>query len=189
MSIFHRKLIVVDMQNDFIDGPLGSPAAQAIVPKVKEKIQKYLDSCEPIYFTRDTHFDNYSSTYEGRKLPIKHCLEFSKGWEVHRDLISIFSDNNKIKYVDKQTFGYEFWHCIFSHDMDFYLNHGDDVMIEIVGVCTDICVVTNALILHTLYPEAEIIVDAACCAGTTPEAHKAALQVLKSCQIKVINEE
>lgn len=185
MSIFKRKLIVIDMQNDFIDGPLGSPAAQAIVPKVKRRIADYLLHGDDVYFTRDTHFDNYRSTYEGRRLPIKHCLEFSKGWEVNSELTSLF--NGKIKYIDKSTFGYEFWHCAFAHDPDFYINHGDDITIEIVGVCTDICVVTNALILHTLYPEAEIVVNAACCAGTTPEAHKAALQVLKSCQIEVVN--
>lgn len=167
-----KILIVVDMQNDFINGALGTPEAVAIVQNVRKKIlTRKAEGYEGI-FTYDTHDENYLETNEGRHLPEKHCIIGTEGWKLHRDV-----DIQMNGFLRKDTFGYLDW------------NLGDDVeTIELVGLCTDICVVTNALILKTKYPEAEVIVDASCCAGVTPETHKAALETMKMCQIKVIGE-
>lgn len=165
-----RTLIVVDMQNDFIDGSLGTPEAQAIVPAVKAKIQAYRDRGDEIIFTRDTHGADYLSTPEGKKLPVVHCVQGTQGWELAPGL---WQEGETI--INKPTFGYTGW-----ADMDFQ-------QVELVGLCTDICVVSNALLLKALFPEAEISVDASCCAGVTPESHEAALLTMKMCQIDVIN--
>ena len=163
-------LIVVDMQNDFILPPLGTPEAEAIVPKVAEKIYTYKGR---IIFTQDTHFMNYFDTLEGKYLPIEHCICGTEGWHIHPDIPCAGHEA-----VIKTSFGHNNWEL------------GENInSIELVGVCTDICVVSNALILRSLYPNTKIIVDASCCAGTTPERHKAALEVMKSCQIDVISEE
>ena len=163
-----RTLIVIDMQKDFIDGALGTPEAQAIVPAVREKIGTYRKRGDEIIFTRDTHGPDYLSTPEGRKLPVEHCLKGTPGWELAPGL---WEPGEKI--IDKSTFGYTGW-----GDMEF----GE---IELVGLCTDICVVSNGLILKAMFPEAEITVDPACCAGVTPESHQAALLTMKMCQIQV----
>ena len=171
-----KALIVVDMQNDFVSGVLGSKEAQATVPNVVRKIQKYYDQHADIVCTLDTHDYNYLNTPEGKKLPVPHCIRNTEGWLICPQIV-----NTQVPFlaINKETFGYPYW--------DSYL--GDDLSsIELVGVCTDICVVSNALILKALYPETEIIVDASCCAGTTPEAHQAALRVMQSCQITVIGE-
>lgn len=168
-----KTLIVIDMQNDFINGPLGTPEARAIVPKVKDKINEYRKSGGLIVFTRDTHRKDYLETNEGKHLPVEHCIAMTSGWKII-DGLSLRSD----LFVNKRTFGYTGWE-------DFLY---DSTEIELVGVCTDICVVSNALIVKASFPEINITVDASCCAGTTPENHKAALQVMKSCQINVINE-
>lgn len=167
-----KTLIVVDMQNDFISGVLGTSEAQSIVPNVKRKIEEY-DNCEDaIVFTRDTHFEDYLETNEGKNLPVKHCIMGTHGWEIEDGLELPYA-----KYLNKQTFGWLGWNMF-----DF------ENEIEIVGLCTDICVVSNAIILRAMFPEIKITVDASCCAGTTPENHKAALHVMKSCQINVIGE-
>ena len=171
-----KTLIVIDMQNDFITGPLGTPEAQAIVPKVKAKIEEYRANGDRIIFTRDTHFKDYLGTVEGKHLPVEHCIAASHGWQIVDGLTS-YEDER----VDKFSFGYGNW-SKFYHDIDCCDS------IEVLGVCTDICVVSNALILKAEYPYIEITVDASCCAGTTPENHKAALQVMKSCQINVVGE-
>ena len=171
-----KTLIVVDMQNDFITGPLGAPEAQTIVPKVKAKIEEYQYRGDQIIFTKDTHYDNYLRTSEGKHLPIKHCIVNTDGWDIVTELKSYVS-----KRATKHTFGYNCWDIPY-----FNLERSDSI--ELVGVCTDICVVSNALILKAEYPEIEITVDASCCAGTTPENHKAALQVMKCCYINVIGE-
>lgn len=167
-----KILIVVDMQNDFINGVLGTPEAVSIVPKVRKKIlTRKAEGYEGI-FTYDTHDENYLETNEGRHLPVKHCIIGTEGWKLHRDI-----DIQMNGFIRKNTFGYLDW------------NLGDDVeIIELVGLCTDICVVTNALILKTKYPKVEVIVDASCCAGVTAETHKAALETMKMCQINVIGE-
>lgn len=163
-----KTLIVVDMQNDFIDGSLGTREAQAIVGNVKEKIAEYNARGDEIIFTRDTHGEDYLETPEGKKLPVKHCIQGTKGWEIAPGL-----EVPGCVYIDKPTFGWTRW------------DERRFEEIELVGLCTDICVVSNALILKAMFPEAEITVDAACCAGVTPETHLAALETMKMCQIRV----
>ena len=172
-------LIVIDMQNDFITGPLGTPEAVKILPRVREKIAQYQRLEEPIVFTRDTHYTDYLRTLEGKRLPVKHCIFGTHGLEVESSIA--IPPHDAVVYIDKEKFGWDHW---YKHWHTAGAN-----MIELVGVCTDICVVSNALILKAQFPNTEIYVDASCCAGTTPEMHKAALQVMKSCHINVINEE
>ena len=168
-----KTLIVIDMQNDFITGSLGTPEAVAIIPNVKRKIEEYRSRGDKIMFTRDTHRDNYLDTNEGRHLPVEHCRVMTNGWEIVDGLLTA-----KDRRFNKHTFGYTRW--------EYYLTDKDEI--ELIGVCTDICVISNALILKAQFPENEITVDASCCAGTTPENHKAALQVMKMCQINVKGE-
>ena len=167
-----KTLIVIDMQNDFIDGVLGTKEAQAIVPNVKKKIEEYKARGDEIIFTRDTHSKIYLNTNEGKHLPIEHCIALTHGWEVSEEFGASIC-----KHVNKATFGYPYW------DEDFNFEE-----VELVGLCTDICVVSNALILKAQFPEIDITVDASCCAGVTPESHKAALTTMKMCQINVIGE-
>ena len=175
-----KTLIVVDMQNDFITGPLGTPEAVSIVPKVEKKIEEYRERGEQIIFTRDTHFEkHYKYSLEGQKLPVEHCIAGTPGWQIVNELASYYD-----KRVDKYTFGYDGWTLKLFNDIP--------EEIELVGICTDICVISNAILLKTMLPaiaNIEITVDASCCAGTTPDNHKAALQVMKSCQINVIGED
>ena len=167
-----RTLIVVDMQNDFIDGALGTKEAQAIVYNVKKKIEEYKSRGDQIMFTRDTHGLNYLETNEGKHLPVEHCIYDTYGWEISKEL-----DTDNAIIINKGHFGYRtWWEWDFKED------------IELVGLCTDICVVSNALILKATFPEIEITVDASCCAGVTPESHNAALTTMKMCQINVIGE-
>jgi nicotinamidase-related amidase len=167
-----KTLIVIDMQNDFIDGSLGTPEAQAIVPNVKKKIEEYDANGYNVVFTRDTHQKDYLDTNEGKHLPVEHCIEGTYGWQIASEL-----DWELRPIVDKPTFGNLNWKSFFDFEE-----------IEIVGLCTDICVVSNALILKAMYPDSNITVDASCCAGVTPESHKAALTTMKMCQINVIGE-
>ena len=166
-----KTLIVVDMQNDFIDGSLGTKEAQAIVPNVKKKIQEYKNRGDEIIFTRDTHQSDYLDTPEGKKLPVVHCIEGPKGWQIADGL-----EVEGCTYIDKPTFGWTHW------------NERTFQEIEMVGLCTDICVVSNALILKATFPSVEITVDASCCAGVTPQTHLAALETMKMCQILVTGE-
>ena len=170
-----KILIVVDMQKDFIDGALGTKEAQAIVPNVKKKIEEYKARGDEIIFTRDTHLANYLETNEGKHLPVEHCIRKTQGWEIADGLVV---DGSNI--IDKPTFGYTHW--------TDYIESEDFEEIEIVGLCTDICVVSNALILKAQFPEINITVDASCCAGVTPESHQAALTTMKMCQVSVIGE-
>lgn len=164
-----RTLIVVDMQNDFIDGALGTKEAVAIVPSVKAKIREYQERGDEIIFTRDTHQADYLSTPEGKKLPVEHCIEGTHGWQIAEGL-----EVSGCSYIDKPTFGWTHW------------NERTFDEIELIGLCTDICVVSNALILKATFPEAKIMVDASCCAGVTPATHAAALETMKMCQIDVV---
>lgn len=166
-----KTLIVIDMQNDFIDGALGTKEAQAIVSNVKKKIKEYKDRGDEIIFTRDTHQNDYLNTNEGLHLPIEHCIEGTYGWQIADGL-----EIDNCKYIDKPSFGWTHWD---KHSFED---------IELVGLCTDICVVSNALILKATFPNAKISVDASCCAGVTPETHKAALITMQMCQINVIGE-
>lgn len=164
-----KTLLVIDMQNDFIDGALGTAEAQAIVPKVREKITEYYERGDEIIFTRDTHGENYLETPEGKKLPVIHCVKDTKGWEIAEGLLVPGA-----VVVDKPNFGYPDWKENFFFET-----------VELVGLCTDICVVSNVLILKAQFPDADISVDSACCAGVTPESHEAALLTMKMCQIEV----
>ena len=164
-----RTLIVIDMQNDFIDMALGTEEAKAIVPNVKKKISEYIKNGDEIIFTRDTHGKNYLDTPEGKKLPVPHCIKGTKGWELAD---GIYADGCEI--IDKPNFGTQRWN-------EFRLE-----CVEIVGLCTDICVVSNAIIIKTMFPNAKISVDSSCCAGVTLKTHNAALEVMKMCQIDII---
>ena len=169
-----KTLIVIDMQNDFISGSLGSNEAQAIVPNVKKKIEEYKARGDEIIFTRDTHQSDYLETNEGKHLPVKHCINGTYGW-----IIADAVNYPEYKHINKHTFGYTLWNYEFDELED----------VELVGLCTDICVVSNALILKAQFPNANITVDASCCAGVTPESHQAALTTMSMCQIQVINNE
>lgn len=173
-----KTLIVVDMQNDFIDGALGTPEARAIVPKVKKKIEEYRERGDVIIFTRDTHTGNYLDTMEGKKLPVEHCIIDTYGWEIADGLKD---DNDYVAY--KSTFGLDNWQWT-ARVLDFTNTES----IELVGLCTDICVISNAMILKAKFPEIPIVVDASCCAGVTPESHKNALEAMKMCQIEIRGE-
>ena len=169
-----KILIVVDMQNDFIDGALGSPEAVAIVPYVKEVIESFDGK---VLFTRDTHFENYMHTQEGANLPVPHCIKGTDGWQIRAELDAL----RTTEPIDKLTFG--------SSDLVEVLKKEENVeSITFVGLCTDICVISNAMVVKAFYPEVPLIVDAKGCAGVSPESHKRALEAMKVCQIKVIND-
>lgn len=166
-----KLLVVVDMQKDFIDGALGTKEAVAIVDNVKKKIAAYQADGDEIIFTRDTHQPDYLNTNEGKYLPVEHCIEDTDGWRIQEDL-----EVPGAIYINKPTFGYLNW-------KEYNLEE-----VEIIGLCTDICVVSNALIIKAIYPEIKVTVDANCCAGVTPESHTAALTTMKMCQVEVIGE-
>lgn len=176
-----KTLIVIDMQNDFVTGALGSKEAVSILPNVKKKIEEYIAAGNEVIFTRDTHGEQYLETNEGKHLPVSHCVKGTEGWNVVSEI-----DIPNCEHIDKPTFGYTGW--TFLRDGDRVMGMRDLTDVEIIGVCTDICVVSNALMLKAFYPEINITVDASCCAGVTPESHQAALTTMKSCQINVIGE-
>lgn len=175
-----KILVVVDMQNDFIDGALGTAEAQAIVGNVVRKIESYQG--EPVFATRDTHKENYMETSEGRHLPVPHCIKGTKGWEIREEVAQALNRAGA-RIIDKPTFGSET-----LAETLFELASGKDEApeIELVGLCTDICVVSNALLLKARMPEAQIRVDASCTAGVTPKSHEAALLTMRMCQVDVI---
>lgn len=200
-------LIVVDMQKDFIDGSLGTEEAQGIVEKVKEKILSYPK--DRVYATMDTHGEDYLSTQEGKRLPVPHCIKGTEGWGLHPMLKDLILPDH---FFEKGSFGSlslaEFMRTLFTKQVieeatmaknignikdTVDINRGDaeigaysDFTIELVGLCTDICVVSNALLLKAFLPEIPISVDSSCCAGVTKEKHLAALETLRSCQIEVL---
>jgi len=176
-----KILIVVDMQNDFVTGALGSEDAQKILPGVRAKIDAYHKEDAEVIFTRDTHGEDYMQTNEGKHLPVPHCIKGTDGWQICAELTDGIT--SEYKTVDKPTFGFLGWKDVLASETA----DGSDLDIEMVGVCTDICVVSNALILKALYPEATVRVDAGCCAGVTPEAHAAALATMRSCQVDIID--
>lgn len=169
-------LVVIDMQNDFIDGVLGSKEAQKIVPHVVEKVSNWEGE---ILFTRDTHDEHYLETQEGKHLPVVHCVKDSKGWEICEELVSFV----KSEPLDKPTFG----GLELSARLKGIMKNTPEnqVNITLVGLCTDICVISNAILLKPAFPETKIIVDSHCCAGVTPESHENALSAMKLCQITV----
>ena len=166
-----KYLVVVDMQNDFIDGALGTPEALAIVPYVKEKIRSFDGE---VLFTRDTHFDGYMESTEGKKLPVPHCIKGTEGWQIRKELDAL----RTTEPIDKITFG--------SKELVAYFADKAPESVTLVGLCTDICVISNAMLLKAFYPELPILVDARGCAGVTPESHENALRAMQTCQIDII---
>lgn len=164
-----KTLIVIDMQRDFIDMALGTKEAVMIVPKVREKIKEYIKNGDEVIYTRDTHMEDYLETTEGKHLPVMHCIKGTEGWQIAEGL---YVEGCKI--IDKPNFGWPYWDKEQLEE------------VEMVGLCTDICVVSNALILKATFPDAHIKVDRNCCAGVTVETHEAALKTMEMCQIEII---
>ncbi len=170
-----KILVVVDMQNDFIDGALGTQEAVAIVPNVISKIKEY--DIKDVFATRDTHKPEYMTTQEGKYLPVEHCIEGTEGWEIESRIEELLQG---AVIINKPTFG--------STELAETIKGiaaKEGIEIELVGLCTDICVVSNALLLKAFMPEVKISVDASCCAGVTPEKHLAAIETMRSCQIQI----
>ena len=169
-----KILAVIDMQNDFIDGSLGTKEAENIVPAVAEKIKSFKNSENEIVFTRDTHHENYLSTMEGKNLPVVHCVKNTKGWEISDKL-----DTSDCTIIEKPTFG--------SYDLaEFIAGNPQIDEVVLVGLCTDICVISNAMLIKAKLPEIKITVDSSCCAGVTPQSHENALSAMKMCHIDII---
>ncbi len=168
-----RALIVVDMQNDFVTGSLGTKEAEAIVPAVEDKIKNRLEEGWDIIFTRDTHEESYLSTKEGKKLPVRHCIRGTEGFEIIKELKPYAK-----QIIDKPTFG--------SVRLVETVADKEYEEVELIGLCTDICVVSNALLLKAHFPELQLEVDPSCCAGVTPKSHEAAIETMKMCQIDMV---
>ncbi len=176
-----KILVVVDMQNDFIDGALGTQQAREIVQNVVRKIESYTREGAPVFATRDTHGEDYLTTSEGRHLPVPHCIRGTKGWEI-RPEIAVALDRAGAEIIDKPTFGSQ----VLARKLTKLAGERpQELEIEVIGLCTDICVVSNALLLKAAMPEALIRVDPACTAGVTPESCQAALLTMKMCQVEV----
>lgn len=171
-----KVLVVVDMQNDFIDGALGTPEAVEIVPRVVQKIR---DFDGRVVATRDTHEEGYLETQEGKKLPVRHCIRGTNGWEIRPEIRELLTEAP----IDKPTFG----SVELGQKLKADQESGDPVeSITLVGLCTDICVISNALLLKAYLPEVPVIVDGSCCAGVTPDSHEQALGAMKMCQIEIV---
>ena len=171
-----KILLVIDMQKDFIDGALGTPEAAAIVDRVAEEIKKYPP--ENVFATRDTHPANYLDTQEGRNLPVVHCVKGTPGWQLNEKIAAALGG---AEIVDKPTFG-----SVALAEKLKTMAEKEELDITLVGLCTDICVVSNALLVKAYLPETPVRVLADCCAGVTPESHDAALETMKMCQIEVV---
>ena len=169
-----KILVVVDMQKDFVDGALGTPEAEAIVSAVAKKIQEY--PIEDVYVTMDTHEPNYLQTQEGKYLPVEHCIRGTDGWELDAHLEDLLKGAT---VFEKPTFG-----SINLANALLESSKEEELSIELVGLCTDICVVSNALLLKAMMPEVSISVDPSCCAGVTPKRHEEALETMAACQIQ-----
>lgn len=174
-----KILLVIDMQNDFIDGSLGTPEAVAIVGNVVKKIESYIaDPDGDVFATRDTHQPDYLETQEGKNLPVEHCIEGTGGWQLRPEIAALIPEDH---IFNKPTFGST---ELAAAMKALYQDANGDLTFELVGLCTDICVASNALLLKATLPEAVISIDPACCAGVTPEKHVAALETMRSCQIR-----
>ena len=179
-----KILIVVDMQHDFIDGPLGTKEARTIVPKVKKLISN-LSEGDFIIFTQDTHTEDYLYTQEGKKLPVKHCIEDTHGWEILEELTEEACKGKAGAYVmEKCCFGT----IDIVNQIDYMIQHAPIDEILFCGVCTDICVVSNALIVKSAFPDTSVTIIEDACAGTTPENHDAAIRVMQNCQCNIMEE-
>lgn len=171
-----KFLVVVDMQKDFVDGALGSKEAVAIVPNVVKKINEFDGE---IFVTYDTHFENYMETNEGKNLPVPHCIKGTDGWKLNDEVAAALSGKEYTE-VEKITFG-----SVKLPELVRAAAGDEEFTVELIGLCTDICVASNALMLKANFPEMDMFVDSACCAGVTVESHKAALTTMKMCQIGV----
>jgi nicotinamidase-related amidase len=173
-----KVLVVIDMQKDFITDALRNEDAIKIVPYVKKKIDEAKENGDTIIYTRDTHGEDYMETEEGKNLPVKHCIKGSDGWQIIPELED---QKNAAKIIDKETFG--------SKDLaDYFRENADDIdEVEFIGVCTDICVISNVLLTKAMIPNKKIIVDAKGCAGVTKESHDTALAAMKACHIKILD--
>lgn len=192
-----KKILgVIDMQNDFIDGALGTKEAQAIVPNVVKKI-KSCDSDTVVLFTKDTHHEDYLSTQEGKKLPVEHCIYGTHGWSINNEVSSAAKSENGFmgatysspSVINSRILKDGFGSTILVDTIQAISDIEGIESIELIGLCTDICVISNAITLKTFFPEIPITVDASCCAGVAPQSHKNALEAMKMCQINIINEE
>lgn len=172
-----KVLIVVDMQKDFVNGSLGTKEAAAIAATVVEKVKNFDGE---VIFTRDTHFEDYMDTQEGKNLPVVHCVKGTEGWEIIPEL-KVLCEKKNCKCYDKPTFG----STALAADLKNMYEAGELESVELVGICTDICVVSNAIMIKAFMPELPVALDSACCAGVTPEKHEAALETMRSCQILV----
>lgn len=181
-----KLLVMIDMQNDFLTGILGNEQTAAVIPKVYEKVKQYLDgSKSPLICTMDTHSDNYPETQEGRNLPAVHCIKGTDGWQIDGSLKELLNKSSERVYkLEKVTFGAENLPDCIKKIRQKYNEEINEI--EVIGVCTDICVISNAMLLKTFFPEILITVDSSCCAGVTPESHSNALKAMKMCQINVI---
>ena len=168
-----KYLIVVDMQNDFITGALGSPEAEAILPYVRDKVAGFEGR---VLFTRDTHLENYPHTQEGRKLPVAHCIKGSDGWQIHPELEAL----RRTEPIDKVTFGA-------SELVERLRADEEHESVEFVGLCTDICVISNVMLTKAFFPEVPLTVDAKGCAGVTSASHATALEAMRAVQVDIIN--
>jgi len=177
-----KVLVVVDMQNDFIDGSLGTKEAVSIVPAVCAKIRNAAAEDALIFATKDTHAGNYMETREGRFLPVPHCIRGTNGWEIRPEVADALGN---ARVIEKYSFGSRELPDAIGEALQIRGIDAKDAVIELIGLCTDICVVSNALILKARFPETDMAVDPACCAGVTPEKHKAALETMRSCQIEI----
>jgi len=206
-----KILVIIGMQNDFISGILGTPEAEAIVPKVVEKIKRSIikNTYFRYFLTCDRReLDEYMNSREGRHLPIPYCIIETKGMNIcpeiddlevpiidgtNNTVLKFSTMYNKVIWLDKSDFHYNDWSWVIQYKLNNCVHNydwrGGDLEFELIGLYTDICVVSNAFALRQAFPEAEITIDASCCAGTTPELHKAALMTMKSCQMNIINED
>lgn len=185
-----KILVIIDMQTDFINGTLGTPEAEEATEKAVELLENEADQYDAIVMTADGHYrESYLQTREGRNLPIFHCPIGEKGWFIDKRIFDIVSKHKKLTMLNKENFGYVNWKKVIANIAGFTsIDKGEGLVIKFIGLVTNICLIVNVLNVQTIFPEAEIIVDAHCCAGTTPEAHEAALMVMRSCQINVIND-
>lgn len=174
-----QVLVVVDMQNDFISGSLGTKEAQGIVPLVADKIKQYQLASQKVIYTRDTHTQNYLQTAEGKKLPVVHCLLDEWGWQIEERLSALIKEDTVV--INKETFG----STALGEMIKQMAEEDPEMEVELIGLCTDICVISNALLIKAFAPEVTIKVDSSCCAGVTPESHENALKAMAVCQIEV----
>ena len=187
-----KILVLVDLQKDFIDGALGTPEAQAIVPNVVRKLENTNMEEVLVLFTKDTHYENYLDTLEGQLLPVKHCIENTPGWCINKEISSVVEGTyGRLIYSSDKIINSRIYKNTFGSDdlRDFLIEHKDDIEeIEFVGLCTSICVLSNAIMTRQTLPNTRVLVDASCCACVTPESHRHALEAMKMCQIEVVND-